>query len=149
MADTKGRVFTGARARLSINNEKVGYARNCSGGEVITQEEVEALDNIEVEEHAPTRYRVSFSMGTVRLVGESMKTKGIFPKTGANPTDHLKNIINQQDLTVTIEDNQTGAILYTILGVKATTNNFNVDAGGISGVDNQFVAVRMLDESEV
>lgn len=145
----KGKVFTGARARLLVQGVKVGYARNCSGGESIQYEEVAVLDNIEVEEHVATRYRVRFSMGFVRTIGETPKTQGWFPSLGQNTQDHLANILTNGELTVTIEDNQTGAIYMTLEQAKASDSNWSIDATGIVGHDMEFVAVRMRDESEV
>lgn len=145
----KGRVFTGARARLLVNGAPVGYARNCNGGESIDYEEVNVLDNIEVEEHVPTKYRVRFSAGFVRLVGETAKTLGHFPRLGGNPQEHLKNILTSGALTVAVEDNQTNAIICTLEQAKASSNNFSVDAVGIVARDMEFVAIRMRDESEV
>ena len=145
----KGKVFTGARARLLINGVKVGYARNCSGGEQIQYEPVEALDNIQTEENVPTRYRVNFSMGFVRVVNSTVKSAGWFPKLGSNPEEHLSNVITQGLLTVSIEDNQTGAVIMTLEQAAATSNNFSIDATGIVGNDIDFVAIRLRDETEV
>ena len=145
----KGNVFTGARARLLINGKKVGYARNCSGGETLTHEEIEALDNIEVEEHVPTRYRVRFSMGFVRLVIESVKSLGYFPSNGQNPQEHLANVLTSGDLVVSIEDNQTGNVLMTLEQARAQDHNFDIAATGVVSQSLDFVAIRMRDESEV
>lgn len=145
----RGNVFSGARARLLVNGVKVGYARNCSGGETIQYEPVEVLDNIEVEEHVPTRYRVRFSMGFVRIVGTTPKTQGLYPGLGQNSQDHLQNILTSGDLTVTIEDNQTGSIIMTLEQARAQDSNWSIDATGIVGHDMEFVAIRMRDESEV
>jgi len=148
MAD-KGRVFTGARARLLINGVKVGYARNCSGREEITYEPIKVLDNIQVQEHVPTAYVVSFSAGLVRIIGETVKSLGYFPTLGSNPDEHLKNVLTSGALTVTIEDNQTGNIFMTLEQAKATSNNWSIDAQGVVGTDMEFVAIRLRDESEV
>ena len=145
----KGRVFVGARARLLIKGVKVGYARNCSGGESIDYEEVNGLDNIEVLEYAATKYRVRFSAGFVRLVGETAKTLGHFPRVGQNPDEHLSNILTSGELTITIEDNVTGNLIMTLEQAKASSNNFNIDAVGVVGRDMEFNAIRMRDESEV
>lgn len=148
MAD-KGRVFTGSRARLLINGVKVGYASNCSGREEITYEPIKVLDNIQVQEHVPTAYTVSFSAGMVRIIGETVKSLGYFPTLGANASDHLSNILTNGTLTVTIEDNQTGSIFMTLEQARATNNNFTIDAQGVVGTNMDFVAIRMRDESEV
>jgi len=148
MAD-KGKVFTGARARLMIDGVKVGYARNCSGGETIAYERVKVLDNIETQEHVPTDYDVRFTAGEVRLIGESLKKRGIFPKLGQTADQHLANILAQSNLTITIEDNQTHAIFMTLEQAKCASNNWAIDAVGVVGVDMEFVGVRLRSEDEV
>ena len=104
----KGRVFTGARARFSINGVKMGYATRVAGTEEIMWQPIEVLDNIEVEEHAPVGYNVSFTASFVRIVGSSMKAQGLFPKVGSSPQEHLQNILLQKDMVCTIEDSKSG-----------------------------------------
>lgn len=145
----KGRVFTGARARLLINGVKVGYARNCSGGETISYERIKVLDNIQTQEHVPVDYDVRFTAGMVRIIGETVKSLGYFPKLGSNSSEHLQNILTNGELTVTIEDSKTGAIFMTLEQAKATSVNWSIDAAGIVASDMEFVAVRLRDESEV
>jgi hypothetical protein len=145
----KGRIYTGARARFSIDGIKVGYARNVSGSETIEYEAVEVLDNIEVEEYAPVAYRVTLSASMFRIVGETLKSRGWFPSTGGSVEEHLENILVSGDLVATLEDTKTGKIMATVEQVKIQTRNFTVDARGIVGEDAEFVAIRMKDESEV
>ncbi len=145
----KGRVFTGARARFSIGPKKVGFATNVSGSEEIELQPVEVLDNIEVEEFVPVAYRVTFTASLVRIIGETLKSEGFFPKTGNSPEEHLTNILLIGDLVCTIEDSKSNAIMMTLEQVKIQSRNFTVNARGIVGKDVTFVAVRMKDESEV
>ena len=145
----KGRLLTGARARFSINGVKVGYARNVAIGERIEYEEARVLDNIEVEEHAPVAYDVTFSTGHFRIVGETVKSLGWFPSVGANTQEHLENILTQGVLTATLEDNKTGKILATVEQVRVSGRNYTVDARGLVGEDVEFVAIRVKDESEI
>jgi hypothetical protein len=148
MAD-KGRIFTGARARFSINGVKIGYARNVNVSESINYEAVEVLDNIEVEEYAPVSYTVTMTCSMFRIIGETLKSMGLFPSNGSNTSDHLSNILVQGDLVATIEDSKTGKIFSTLEGVKIQSHNWTVDARGIVGEDCSFVIIRCRDESEV
>jgi hypothetical protein len=145
----KGRVFTGARARFSINGKKVGYATNVSGSEEIEYQPVEVLDNIEVEEFVPVAYRVTFTASQVRIMGETLKSQGFFPQSGSNTEEHLSNILLQKDMVCTIEDSKSKRIMMTLEQVKIQSRNFTINARGIVGKDVTFVAVRMKDESEV
>lgn len=145
----KGRVFSGARARLMLEGVKVGYCTNVAGSEEIQYDPVEVLDNIQVEEFVPIAYRVTFTASLVRIIGETVKSLGWFPQQGRSPEDHLQNILVSGELVAVIEDNKTGRAMMTLEQVKVASHNFTVNARGVVGQDLTFVAVRMKDESEV
>lgn len=146
----KGRLLTGARARFSIEGVKVGFARNVALSEEIQYDPVEILDNIQVEEFVPVAYRITtFTAGLFRIIGETIKSLGFFPKVGANQDEHLENILVSGDLVATLEDTKTGRIWTTVEQVKVQGHNWTTDARGIVGEDVTFVAIRALDESEV
>lgn len=145
----KGRVITGARARFLLGEKKVGYATNVSISETITYEPLKVLDNIQTEEHVPTDYDVTFTAGMVRIVGETIKSLGYFPKQGTSSEDHLRNILLSGEMTAVIEDNKTGKPLETLEQVRLASRNVNINARGMVGQDLSFVAIRAKDESEV
>ena len=145
----KGRLLTGARARFSINGIKVGYARNVSISEEIQYDPVEVLDNIEVEEHVPVAYRVTFTASHFRIVNETIKSQSFFPSVGANTEEHLENILVSGDLSATVEDTKTGKIIASLEQVKVASHNYTIDARGVVGEDLSFVATRVKDESEI
>lgn len=145
----KGNVFTGARARFSIEGVKVGFARSVTINEAITYEPITTLDNVEVEEFVPTGYEVRFTAQKFKIVGDTLKTRGWFPSIGGNTEEHLENILVSGDLTATIEDTKSGNILATVEQVKVASTNYTVDARGVVGEDMEFVAVRVRDESEI
>lgn len=148
---TKGRLFTGARARFSINGIRVGYARNVTINEEVQLDPVEVLDSIEVLEHTPVAYRCRMTASMFRIVGETLKKAGWFAASGQNNEEHLQNILTtaEQNLTATIEDTKTGKILATVQQIQITSKNWTVDARGITGEDAEFVAIRVKDESEI
>lgn len=148
MPGQKGRVFTGARARFLIDGKKVGFATNVAGSEELQLDPLELLDNIEVDEFVPVAYRVTFTASLVRIVGETIKSQGFFPKSGTSPAEHLTNILLQGDMVCVLEDSKTSKKIMTLEQVKMASRNFTVNARGIVGKDVTFVAVRMKDESE-
>lgn len=148
MPGEKGRVFTGARARLLIEGKKVGFATNCAGSEELQLDPLEVLDNIEVDEFVPVAYRVTFTASLVRIVGETLKSEGYFPKSGQTSAEHLTNILLMGDMVAVIEDSKTGKKIMTLEQMKTASRNFTINARGIVGKDVTFVAVRMKDESE-
>ena len=143
----KGRTFTGARARFSINGVKVGYARSVNVSEEIEYQPVEVLDNIEVEEFCPVAYRVTFTCSLFRIIGETLKSQGWFPSTGTNTEEHLSNILTTGELSAQIEDTKTGKVYATIEQVKVASHNWTVDARSIVGEDVTFNAIRVKDET--
>ena len=146
----KGRVLTGARARFYLNGKQVGYATNVSLGEGITYEPIKVLGNIEVEEHVPTDYEVQrFTTSMFRIVGETVKSVGWFPKIGGSSDEHLENILTSGDLTATIEDIKNQQNIATVEQVKVASHNYTIDARGVVGEEVEFVAVRVRDESEI
>jgi len=143
----KGRIFTGARARFSINGVKVGYARNVNVSEEIEYQPIEILDNIEVEEYVPVAYRVTFTASMFRIIGETIKSQGWFPAVGTNKEEHLSNILVTGELSAQIEDTKTNKVFATLEQVKIQTHNWTIDARGIVGEDVTFNAIRVKDES--
>ena len=149
----KGRILTGARTRFSIDGKKCGYARNVSMSEAIEMEPVDVLDNIETEEFVPIKYRVTLTASFFRIFdpdGEgSVKGRGWFPARGGNTESHLLNILLAGDMVATLEDTKTGKIWAQVHEVRLTSHNFTVDARGIVGEDAEFVAIYVLDETEI
>lgn len=149
-------IFSGARAVFSIKGVKVAFASGVDVTEEIQYDPAECLDNLEVEEHVPTGYRVHFTTtlfrsikggtGSTAPAGNfgSSKEMGYFPKAAS---DQL-TVLTSGVLTCTISDKNSKQIVCTLEECKCATNNFNVTARGIVGVNNAWVAKRSRDESE-
>ncbi len=142
-------IITGARARFSIDGVRVGYATGVNLRESVQYQELDVLDNIEVEEHVPVGYACSGTADMVRVVLEDDKAKGWFPKTGADPAEHLRNILNLGELTATVEDPITGKTIAKLEGVKLADRNISITARGIAGKNVALVAKRMRDEADL
>lgn len=150
MPTPKGLVFTGARARFSVDGQIAGYATDCNGGEEIAYERIKVLDSIQAVEFVPIDYDVSFSASRVRLIGQSIRGPDldIFPKLGNNANDHLRNILNKADITAQIEDSITNTIFMILEQCKVARHNWRITSRGVVGEDIDFVGIRMRDESE-
>jgi hypothetical protein len=148
-------VFTGARARLSVDGKPIGYATNCTGSEEITYEPVQVLDHIQTVEFVPTGYNVTFTASRVRLIGDAAGVAGsmrgpldVFPKLGADDAEFLRNILDAGDMNAQIEDSVSGKVFMLLEQVKIASHNWTINARGIVGEDMTFVGVRMRDEIE-
>ncbi len=144
MAVGRGLVFSGARARLMLDGVKVAYATNVDYSEEIQYDPVEPLDQLEVAEHVPVAYRVTFGAQMVRVITHPIKLRdglAIFPR--------LEDILTSGEMTATVEDRVTGTVASNIEAVKAATYRVNVGARAIVLTDVTFVAIRIRDESEI
>jgi len=140
----RGTVLHGARARFSINGVLVAYATNVSYREEITQEPIEVLDLLEVAEHVPTAYRCSMSCQFVRLVNNPVKNRDgvvLFPT--------LENILESDEVTATIEDSQTGAVVASVQRCRPSSYSSSIQAKGVVFTDMEWVCIRIQDESEL
>lgn len=150
--------FTGARAIFRIEGQKIAFASGVDGTEEVMYEPVEVLDNLEVQEHVPVGYRVSFTCALFRTITGtpnakqpkvgifgSVKQMGLFPKAAAD----LINILTSGVLTCTIEDRMTKKTVMQVEECKAASHNFSITARGVVGQNMSWVAIRMKDESEV
>ena len=134
-------VFSGARARFLVNETQVGYAAGVSGSESIDYEPVDVLDLLEIREFVPVAYRATLSAQIFRVMGNSLKRQGIFPKE--------ENILTTGDLNCVIEDSLTGQVMAEFQACKAQEHTFDVTARGIVSENVTFVTIRMRDEFDL
>lgn len=152
----KQQIITGARARLAIQGQAVGYATDVSCSEEVQYEPIRVLDRLHTVEFVPVGYDISFSASRVRLFGDSIRggtganSSGlnIYARHGVDDRAHLRNILNMANMSATIEDTYTGATFVQVEGVQVTRHNWTVTARGVVGEDIEFVGIRMLDETE-
>lgn len=144
----KGRVFTGARCRFTLQGIVIGYAVNITVREELQQEPIETIDNIKVQEHAEIAYRCSMTASQVKIVGETVRSLGFWPKHGSSNVEFLRNVLTQPDMVATLEDRKEGVIVCNVLGVKLATRDFSVNARGVVNEDLSFVCIEVTDESE-
>jgi hypothetical protein len=149
MGYERGRTISGARARLLIKGQKIGWATGIRARTAIGYQPTRVLDEIEVAEHVPNTYDVSLSFTTLTILGKSLQQLGLFPKGGPAEGDRLKEILGFEELTVVIEDNVESTPLFQILGVKIAEQNIAIDAGNLSGTDVTAVARSIKDASEL
>lgn len=107
---------------------------------------MDTLDLLEVKEHVPVAYRTSLNASVFRIIGQSLKKLGIFPR--------LQDIVTSESLNATIEDSKpvVGSerrAMAFFEGVRASGHTWDVTARGLTSDAVNFVAIRVTDESEV
>lgn len=133
--------FSGARAIFLINAVPVAFAGGVSGEEQIEYEPVDVLNLLEVAEYVPVAYRTSLNAQIFRVVGSSLKAQGILPRQ--------EEIITSGDLEAVIQDKITNQTTALFQGVRCSGHSWDVTARGLVQENVTFVAIRVLDESEV
>lgn len=142
-------IYTAARARILIDGRREGYATQVTVRESIQREPIRVLDSIRVKEYAPTAYDVSLTFGFVRIVGATLKARGLFPKAGSSPEEHLQNILNQGQISVALEDSRTGRVTHQVDGVEFSEQDLQISAGGVAGVNVSAVGLLVRDEGDI
>lgn len=132
-------VFSGARARLSVDGNIIGFTGAVSGSETVTYEPVETIEFLEIREHVPVGYGVTLNTQFFRIVGDSLKQRGIFPS--------LENILTSGAITVAVQDTQTGLTPLSFEQARIAEKNFDVTPRGIVSDSCTWVAIRGRDES--
>ena len=117
--------------------------------ESIQYEPINVMDNVQTKEHAPIGYECSMTADIVRIVAESIKSAGWFPKQGADAQAHLNNIISSGELTATIIDSNTSQVVRNVEGVRIQEANMNIVARGVVAENVSMVALRARDESDL
>lgn len=133
--------IVGARAIFTINSTNVAIASNCTYEWKHEVHPIEVVDDVEIAEHAETGVRIEFACDTFRVLGKSATAIGIQPK--------LINLLTQPELTVSIQDKVTGALLLALTRVKFTGRSGRVNARGVWTETLTFCAIRAFDEGSI
>lgn len=133
--------FSGARSIFLINSQPVAFAGGVSGNENIEYTPVDVLNLLEIRELVPTAYTCSLNAQIFRVVGQSLKALGIFPKES--------DILTSGDLEAAIQDSVTGQTIALFQGVKCSGHDWDDTARGIVSENVTFACIRVFDEFEV
>ena len=121
----------GTRAIFRINGKPVAYASDVSYNWNHNLQPVDVLDHPEVIEHAEVGMTIDFSCTMFRIANQSAIQLGIQPKLGA--------LLRQPELVVSIIDKMTGAVMFSVSGVKLQSRSGSVSARGLWTENLSFV----------
>jgi len=137
-----GRVVSGARARLVINGQVIGFATGVNCSENIVLQPIDVLGEIDPVEYEPVGRSVMMNTTAVRIKANSLKTLGVVPR------GDTVEIINFAEVDALIEDVVTGDVIMKISRLKAEAVNWRVDTTGIMTMDASFRGIRVYDEED-
>jgi hypothetical protein len=136
----KATILTGARAKILINGKLIGLFANCTWSVRQSKTPVFILGRFSPAEITPTSQEpVSMNLSGYRVVGAG-------PYKVSNAT-MLKDLLNEEDFSVTVVDRQTGKAIFVANGCRVTGWNSGVSTRGISDLSMEIVGLMGFDES--
>lgn len=135
-------VLSGARAKLIVNGNEIGYASNVSASEQIALQRVDVLGDIDSKEIVPVGRAVSVQAAFVRISGQSLKDLGLLPRGGT------VEVVNFPEITMEVYDQVSDQLIWRVEGCRAESRSWTVQAGSIVTSNASFQARRLYDERE-
>jgi hypothetical protein len=135
----RSQILTGARAKVLINGTTVGLFTNCSWSIRQDKQPAFILGRHSPAEITPTAQEaVSLTLTGYRVVDAG-------PYKVANAT-LLKNLLEEEDFTVTVLDRQTGKVIFSALGCRVLGWSSGVASRGLSDVSINILGLLGQDE---
>lgn len=140
----QAKIFTGARAKVSINGNTVGLFANCNWS--VRQDKAPAyiLGRYNPAEITPT----SQEPVTLSLTGYRVVDAGPYQVANASL---LRDLLTEEDFDVTVTDRQTNRIIFQARGCRVTgwssgaasrgVSDIRVDVIGLVGEDEYGIAL--------
>lgn len=117
-------VFTGSKASLKLNGQKVGFVGSVNITHENTLTDIDVLDQLEIAEAAETAHKVNFSCNLFKVDTNSARSLGLDP-------DNLDDILTQAEMTMEMYDRIEDKVQYTMKRVKWEGGTGSVDARGV------------------
>lgn len=137
---TTQKILSGARAILTVNNRTVGLFTSCSWGV-----SYDAVPSFTLGRYSPVEITyagqeaISVTATGFRVIDNGAYVAASLPK--------LQELLNHEDISISIQDRQTGKTIMQVIGVRPTGYSTDVSARGISTFSVNFLGLRASDES--
>jgi hypothetical protein len=138
----KTQTMTGSRAKILINGKTVGLFSQCSWSIRQSKEPIYVLG----------RYSPADIVGTdqqpVQMTLTGYRVIDAGPYKVANAT-MLKDLLNEEDFTITVQDRQTKKIFFQAVGCKVLGWSSGVASRGITDIRLEVVGLIGADETSL
>lgn len=135
----KAKILTGARAKVMIGSTVVGLFSQCTWSIRQNKEPAFILGRFSPAEITPTTQEaVQLSLSGYRIVDAG-------PYKVANAT-LLKNLLNEEDFTVSIIDRQTNKTIFQSVGNRISGWSSGVASRGVSDIRIDVIGMKGEDE---
>lgn len=127
-----GKVVTGARAKVYVNNQLVGIFESCTISSSLGTEPIFLLGRYSPDEISITSSEaVNVSCSGFRVVGAGMHTLPAVPL--------VSDLLQFDPFTIAVVDRSTGETLETVLGCVPSSNNTNYNAKSTSKISITYI----------
>ena len=134
-----GKVMTGARAKVYVDQELVGIFESCNWNQNFGNEAIHILGRFSPDEISITSSEaVPVNCSGFRVVGQGVHVLPKVPK--------IQDLLDLEDIVLQVVDRQTATTLMTVLGCKAVGHSGGVQARATSRVTINYLGTRMQDE---
>jgi len=140
------KITTGARARFSMNGQRMGFALGVTVTENIRQEPIIPLDNIEPVEFETLESSIQVEVRMYKIPNEDLVAAGLYPSSGRTPDERKLNLLNFAPMTADIYDSKSGDYIYTLNDLVPTARRVTVDSRGVVVTNYSFMGTHMSDE---
>ena len=131
----------GARAKVIVDGQVVGIFNSCSYGVAYDANPVYILGKFNPAEIALTGQEpISVQCGGFRVIDNGPYVIASVPK--------LQDLLNHEDITLSLVDRQSGKTVMTVVGVRPTGYSTDVAARGLQSLNVSFQGTAMGDESD-
>jgi len=131
---------SGARCILRINSRPVGFAFGVSWRIDTEYTEIETIDNIEPEELAPKKIKVSGSISALHIPGRG-------PGAQLWQGDSLSFLFHQY-ITIEVRDSVTNQLLFFAPRAAVISRQEEIRADDMANISLNFVAIGFKDEKQ-
>ena len=140
--------LTGSRVNFMLEGNLVGFASNLSYSHNYTLAPLNVIGSIETIQHIPVQYQAGITFNNFRVLGRTLRTLGLWPRIGKNPTDHMMALIQIPELTAVCEDVVTQTIILIAEGVRIESSAVQMAANSLMQEDISCVCRRILLEGD-
>lgn len=140
MAGTKARVMHGARAVLWIAGKKIGIFNQTSYGVNLNAQPVDILGRFNPAEIVLTHQEaITVSCQGWRILDAGPHIAAKFPT--------LEQLLNHEDMVLTIEDRQSRKVILKVDGVRPVTYSTSINSRGLQELTVTFMGIVAEDEA--
>jgi hypothetical protein len=134
-----GKVFTGAEAKIYVDNQLVGLYESCNYTVNISTEPIHTLGRFGAHEIAHTAYEaVTVNCGGFRILGQGAFVLPKVPK--------LQDLLSLGELTITLVDRKTGNNIMTVIGCKGNSYSGGHNAKATSRFQVSYMGTKLSEE---